>query len=682
MRRRVGFLPCCALLLVLVPGGRAVAQEESETDIELDEEFALLEEETITSASRHEQKVGLSPAQVVVITRQEIIDSGATSLTDLLRRWPVLDVYEFDPLYPTIEARNTYRVMLLIDGREFNLEMFVSPFYNLLPVGLEDIERIEIVLGPSSAIYGANAVSAVINIITKKPGGGFGARARLSAGEHGSLQVEGQVQGGGGPVDFRLSGGIDRADFWMQRAVRARDVAKADAQVLVGLPGGELVLDGGMSLVTGKIFGIVGYLGTDGVVIHHAAARLKLGSLEARLWWSGIRGPVDLELGLYHPDLGVTLGSIPTVHLTGDTVHSEVQYQFEPWTGNLLIAGADTRYTRYHAPELVVPAEAGAHTVTEWRAGAYFHDEQHLGRRWLLHAGLRFDWNSRTDWALSPRAAVVFNFGGHHYLRLSGGTAFRKPSVMETSMSFSVDANPAFPEVKELFEQQGVGNPDLKNELLSTVELGYQGDFLDQRLTLSANVYLGITQRIIGFATNVVLESTGRIDLANSQIGYEDSQDDYDMVGLSLDATYQPCRQWRLFLRTELHLAWWTERGNSWMRPYPRYLLAAGGNWRSDWGLHANLAATFVDSVIDTLRNPYTILAPSLEIHLPERLVLQAYLGYRFTLAGHDIDLGLTLFNPLNLRFQEKVGVIRSDGSNYGGEVLGRRIQFLLRAEM
>jgi len=669
-----------SMLLVLLCARPAGAQEESEADIDLDEEFALLEEETVTSASRHEQKAGFSPAQVVVITRQELIDSGVTSLTDLLRRWPVLDVYEFDPLYPAVDARNNYRVMLLVDGREFNLEMFVSPFFSMLPVGLEEIERIEIVLGPSSAIYGANAVSAVINLITTKPTAGFGTLARLSAGEHGSLQVEGLLRGGFGPLSFRLSGGIDRADFWMQQDVRARDVAKANARVKIDLPGGELLLDGGMSLATGKIFGIVGYIGADDVYIHHADAQLHLGDLNVRLWWSGVRGPIDLELGLYHPDLGVSLGTIPTMHITGDTMHGEAQYQLEPWTGNLLLLGADLRYSRYHAPEMVVPAEAEAHTVTEWRAGAYFHDEQRLGQQWLLHAGLRFDWNSRTDWALSPRAAVVFNFAGDHYLRLSGGTAFRKPSLMETSMSFSVDANPAFPEVKELFEQQGVGNPDLKNELLSTVELGYRGELLERRLKLSANTYLGITQHIIGFATNIVLDNTGRIDMTNSQIGYEDGRDDYDIVGLYLSASYLPGRQWRFFLRADLRLAWWTERGNAWMRPYPRYLVAAGGNWSSDWGLHANLAAILVDNMVDNLRNPYTALAPSVEIHVPRRLVLQAYLAYRFELAAGALDVGLSLFNPFNLRFREKCGVIRTDGTNYGGELMGRRIEVLVRA--
>jgi iron complex outermembrane receptor protein len=130
----------------------------------------------VTVAARHPQPITESPSTVIVITREDIEDSGATSLPDLLRRYPAVHVYVTDPLYPAMMIRGTIRVLVLVDGREVNLELVVAPIYELIPVGLEDIERIEIVLGPNSALYGANAVSAVFNIQTRKPADGLHAR--------------------------------------------------------------------------------------------------------------------------------------------------------------------------------------------------------------------------------------------------------------------------------------------------------------------------------------------------------------------------------------------------------------------------------------------------------------------------------------------------------------------------
>jgi len=129
---RCGLAVC--LLWPLVFHGPAHAQEDEDSAFE--DEFALLEDQDIVlSAAKHKQKTGFSPAAVIVITRREIEASGAVDLMDLLRRYPAVFVYEFDPMYPTAAIRGTYRVMMMLDGREVNLELFVAPFYAMLPVG-------------------------------------------------------------------------------------------------------------------------------------------------------------------------------------------------------------------------------------------------------------------------------------------------------------------------------------------------------------------------------------------------------------------------------------------------------------------------------------------------------------------------------------------------------------------
>jgi len=658
------------LLWPLAFHGPALAQGEDESDFE--DEFALLEDQdVVVSAAKHKQKTGFSPAAVIVITRREIEASGALDLLDLFRRYPAVDVYEFDPLYPTAEIRGTYRVMLMIDGREVNLELFVVPFYGMLPIGLDDIERIEIVQGPNSALYGANAVSAVINIVTRAPPNDLRAEARLAAGERGDLRTNVSAGGAIGGLAATASLGFAQADSWMARDSRTKQVIRGNATALIKLPGGGLSLDGGICAASGRMFALVGYLDANGVVLAHAQARLTLGDLSARVYWYGLRTDLDIELLLTYPELDLELGSVPTLFIDGDTTQAEAQYNLRPFEGNLLILGADVRLTRYHSDQFMDP------TIWEERAGVYFHDEQRLGDRLLLQAGLRFDWNSRTDWALSPRAAIVYNPAGEHYLRLSGGTAFRKPTIMETSTNFKVDANPAFPEIGDLFEVNGISKEDLANEFLATVELGYHGTMLDKKLRLGADAYMGFTRDLISFTSDVDFQHTPmgpKINVANSKVGYDTVDEDTNSVGMYLSAEYEPLKELKFFCRSDLRYAWLVKQDNKEFRAYPRYIIGLGGRLSMPWGLRVNLVARLVGSTDTWMRNPYSIVLTSIRVKISTRVNVLANIGYRFDFLGGRLELGINLFDPLGARFREEAGVIKDNGENYGGEILGRRI--------
>ncbi len=286
---------------------------------------------------------------------------------------------------------------------------------------------------------------------------------------------------------------------------------------------------------------------------------------------------------------------------------------------------------------------------------------------------MRFDWNSRTDWALSPRGAIIYNPAGEHYLRLSGGTAFRKPSIMETSTNFKVDASPAFPEIKELFEVKGISKENLANEFLATVELGYHGTMLDKKLRLGADAYLAFTRDLIGFRADVAMTNM-RINVDASNIGYGTVGEDTNGVGMYLSVEYDLIQELSLFCRGDLRYAWLVQEDNREFRSYPRYSIVLGGRLKLPFGLRINLAARFVGSAETWVRNPYSILSASLPISMPARVNILAYMGYRFEFQGGKLDLGINLFDPLGARFREEAGVIKDDGENYGGEILGRRV--------
>jgi outer membrane receptor protein involved in Fe transport len=634
------------------------------------DEFAFLQEEDIVyTAAKHRQKIGFSPSAVILITRKDIEESGALTLMELLRRYPVIHVYTFTPAQTTAEVRGTARVLLIVDGLETNIELYEKPLYAIMPVGLNEIERIEIVLGPNSALYGADAISAVINIITRIPSSDLGADLQLSAGERGTLILEGLVEDGVGPVSARGSFGIDQANSWMDRNFLSRDILRANAVIRLDLNDGFLTANGGVVSGAGRIFGVIGNLDFQKFLFTNLGARLQLGDLEVRAYWYGVRAKLNVDVGLVHPDLGVTLGTIPVVDFAGDTCHLGAQYDIEPFRNNLLIVGADFRHTGFQS-EQIVDAE-----VRESRVGLFFHDEHWFLDKILVTLGARVDWNSQTDLALSPRAAVVYNLAADHFLRLSAGIAFRKPSIMETSTNLKIDANPAFPEIKQLFEEEGISNPALGNENWTTVGVGYRGSLFGNSLRIDANTYICFVRNVIYFGTYIHFDQTSlgpRINIEKSQLGYENLGMDSNIVGLEFSIEGEPFDELTLFLRGNLRHKWLIADASrdAWM---PRMVTSTGFVLRCPFGFIAHLALVHVGERTSFLLDPSSALAPSTQFHIPDRSYLLAALTYHLPLGSSRLDVGLSFFNPFGGRLREAQGTVAPDGSTYGGEVIDHK---------
>ena len=157
-------------LLLLGPQAALGSEEEAEDFDELDLEELL---DVVYTASKHKQNISESPSSITVITREQIENPYCTDVVCLLRQVPEMDVHRVRPMHTAVGARAFTdemgeRVLLLIDGREMNSEVFGTVIWQALPVHLEDIERIEVIRGPGSALYGANAHSAVVSIFTRK----------------------------------------------------------------------------------------------------------------------------------------------------------------------------------------------------------------------------------------------------------------------------------------------------------------------------------------------------------------------------------------------------------------------------------------------------------------------------------------------------------------------------------
>ncbi len=163
-------LPCSTLLLsVLLPGQSAQAQ-----DLDIAEELKWLQAETVVfSAARREENLFTSSSAAYVITNEDIRNSGADSVPELLRMAPGVNVARINASQYAISIRSfngqyAEKLLVMIDGRTVYTPTYAGVHWEVQDMVLEDIERIEVIRGPGSSIWGANAVNGVINILTKK----------------------------------------------------------------------------------------------------------------------------------------------------------------------------------------------------------------------------------------------------------------------------------------------------------------------------------------------------------------------------------------------------------------------------------------------------------------------------------------------------------------------------------
>jgi iron complex outermembrane receptor protein len=162
----------------------------------------------ITSASRKEQRASDVAAAVFVITHDDIRRSGMTTIPDLLRQVPGVQVAQINANKWAVSVRGfnglyANKLLVLVDGRSVYNRIFSGVFWDAEELMLDDIDRIEVVRGPSAAMWGANAVNGVINIVTKAAADTQGTLVRVDGGRFGKQAA---VRYGGtlGATPYRL----------------------------------------------------------------------------------------------------------------------------------------------------------------------------------------------------------------------------------------------------------------------------------------------------------------------------------------------------------------------------------------------------------------------------------------------------------------------------------------------
>ena len=196
--------------------GQAIADNKDYFDMSLEELMSI----QVTSASKKTQSLLDAPAAIFVINQEDIKRSGATSIPEALRLAPGLEVSRIDPGKWAISARGfngrfANKLLVLTDGRTLYTQAFSGVYWENQDLVLEDIDHIEIIRGPGAALWGANAVNGVINIITKHSADTKGGLLTGGGGitEHGFASLRYGTQIGKDTTARAYFKGVERGSF-------------------------------------------------------------------------------------------------------------------------------------------------------------------------------------------------------------------------------------------------------------------------------------------------------------------------------------------------------------------------------------------------------------------------------------------------------------------------------------
>jgi len=195
--------PTVLLALLLVPAATPAQEPDGSREVFWDV--------PVVTPAGQASRVSESPSTTYVVTGDELRRSGAYSLTEILRRVPGMDVRQLTATDGQLGLRGfayeiADRVLVMVDGRTVYLDFLGSTAYEMLPVSLADVERIEVVFGPGAAVYGNKAMLGTVNIITRSADDYPFVEGRVDAGLAGEARVGARAGMVRGPWRARVTG--------------------------------------------------------------------------------------------------------------------------------------------------------------------------------------------------------------------------------------------------------------------------------------------------------------------------------------------------------------------------------------------------------------------------------------------------------------------------------------------
>ena len=652
-------------------------------------------EETVVTASKGAQQTPLEASNSTsIITEQDIRLSGIVKIPELLRRLAGVEIMETTGAQTEVSIRGfnqrlSNKVLVLVDGRSVYVDLLGATFWQTLSIGVEDIARIEVVRGPGSALYGADAFGGVINIITKKPGeggGGITGAYGSQATTHGSLWATGRD----GDVAWRVAAGYDYQPRW------SREVPNGRADLVTGV--GDQVESGRTTRIDARAtrkIGKIGTLGVGGGLSQGALEVLGVGLLNdivlprfastdlttyfegggflARVFWNRLRA--DNTLNAVYVGQSLQPGRAEQNVVDAEVVY-RAQTELSASLSNDFRIGGAYRYKDVSWTFL-------DRRRVENHFGLFIHDELRVAKPFAIVADYRIDWVPYLQrFQQSPRGAVLVHPTKQSTIRASVATAFRKPTFLESYLRLPVQL--PVTGTAQLSESVRTEDPDFRvdAERILSAELGYlnqESDFF----VLDTAAYYNRVSNLIQLAQPRALTvgdfaaGVGRLDPATGLFpvalgGFSNQCQAYDVVGGEAGVRTFPLKGLDVYGNYSLNLI--KQDNNSCTSEEVARLVAdqrtsmhkvnAGVQLRTAPGFDGSIDFHFVSSQVwgEQVTNVVAQQIEQQRFALSAYTLLNARVGYRFL--ANQAEVSVVAFNALDVRHRQ----------HPFGQLLGRRV--------
>ena len=456
MRTRVAV----ALGSILLWSGRANAEEQPDlSDLSI-EQLAQIK---VTSASKQLEPLSRAPAALYVVTSQDIVDSGVTSLPEALRLAPNLNVQQVTASQYSISARGFNgvqagnKLLVQIDGRSIYTPLGDTVIWELHQPLLEDIQQIEVISGPDGTLYGPNAVNGVINVTTKDANDTIGALVRGTAGpnERSAAARYGFALGSAGAMRVY-------ANFLGRDGLPSRATFDTDDDYR-GWQGGFRSDFGGES----------NHFTLQGDLLHATDDLLQGDHLSARnllaRWSHSLSPTASFQLQSYYDRYARDVTLVEDRLTTFDN-----QAQLNLAAGrHEVVAGAGVRTTRDLFVNNLNQFELNPESRRLWVYNAFAQDRFAVTPELSLIAGVKLEKSSFVGWQVLPNLRLAYQPGPTTLFWAAASRAVRTPSRIDRQL----EALPLL-----------APSTDFDAEKLTALEAGYRGEPAPW-LSLSVNLF-------------------------------------------------------------------------------------------------------------------------------------------------------------------------------------------------
>jgi outer membrane receptor for ferrienterochelin and colicins len=594
------------LLLIAARSGWLQAQPDS---VHVDNSLDSLLNIMVSATSKYEQSSQDAPASITVITREEIQQYGYSDISEVLGQ--VRDLYlSYDRNYTYVGVRGisrstdyNNRLAVLINGSVLNEHVWgAGPILELNGINIDDVERIEVVRGPTSSLYGSSPMLGVINIVTHTKASLDKIRATVSGGSFGRAAV-------GFTAGRSFKNGVDLNIGFRFGRVKGQELyypeyddsstnngiaAFRDYQKFGGITA-KLTYKGFsfQSLMSNLDIGVP--TGAYETAFDTDAHNLNQFGLWEVRHEKAIRPKLTLSTSAalnhfrylgYNPNEAtgtmIDIDGGTSLYATG-----EARLRWDTHANHRLVAGLEysrNLIARFYQDTSFVNAFKGSFPYSTY--AAFLQDEWEISPRFTLALGARADRLYQQLLAFSPRAALLYYPANGTVVKAIYGQAFRSPTIYE----FNADDG--------VFTKS---NPNLKSERINTAEIN-----LEQRLARSLQLRATVFYTAMSGLIDQVPDEEGVVQYQNAGLanGYGSSGELILRSGQKLSGyanyTYQHMRgqDGSLLTNSPIHLA---KAGISWrlakhfrFSPEAQYrdrsVIVQGGYAPSYLLLNANLA--------------------------------------------------------------------------------------------